>query len=297
MLVFISPMSGYTDYSYRQILKKFNPDLMYTEMVNSNLLSKKNENTLEKIMRMSDTENTGIQLFGSDIQNLYNNFIMLDKNGYKNLLLNMGCPQPKILKSKSGANMLERYDEVKYLLSSLKEKNVDVSIKIRESINTKKYFDLANKLNLPYLCIHPRTKEQLFNGFADHSITKKLSQMDRNFKLIANGDIFSLDDFRKISKYNIDGVMLARGIISNPYLIKEIKLNKRIVKTLDDDKNLILEHMAYLLEDKGEKKAVLEINKFLIEYFKFLDKEKLKKILIEKDYDKKTELIKNVKRI
>lgn len=295
MLVYISPMSGYTDYSYRQIMKKFNPDLMYAEMVNSNLLTNKNENTLSKIMRMSDSENTGIQLFGSDIEKLYYNFIDLNEKGYKNLLLNMGCPQPKILKNGSGANMLERYDEIFYLLNSLKEKNVDVSIKIRESVNTMKYFNLANKLNIPYLCIHPRTKEQVFSGYADHNITEKLSKLDRNFKLIANGDIFSLEDYRKISSYNIDGVMLARGIISNPYLIKEIKEDKKIIRSLDQDKKLILEHIDLLVEDKGEKKALIEINKFLIEYFKFLNKEEMKKILLEKDYERKINLIMSVK--
>ncbi|WP_269432426.1 tRNA dihydrouridine synthase [Oceanivirga miroungae] len=288
-------MSGYTDFSYRQIMKKFGPDLMYTEMVNSNLLSQKNSNTLEKIMRISNDENTGIQLFGSDIENLYNNFIYLNELGYHDLLLNMGCPQPKILKNGSGANMLERYDEIQYLLSSLKEKNISVSIKIRDSINTMKYFNLANKLNIPYLCLHPRTKEQGFNGFANHNITKKLSSLDRNFKLIANGDIFSLEDYRKISKYNIDGVMLARGIISNPYLIKEIKEDKKIIRSLEEDKNLIIEHINLLVEDKGEKKALLEINKFLIEYFKFLNKEDMKSILVEKDYNRKIKLIKEVK--
>ena len=68
-------MSGITDYSYRQILKKFHPDLMYTEMVNSTLFTRENEKTLKTIMRMSKDENTGIQLFGSDMDELFFKFL------------------------------------------------------------------------------------------------------------------------------------------------------------------------------------------------------------------------------
>ncbi len=294
MLVYISPMSGYTDFAYRQILKKFNPDLMYCEMINSNLLIQDNYNTLNSIMRISEDENTGLQLFGSNIEDLYNNFIKLNDLGYKNLLLNLGCPQPKILKNGAGSNMLHRIEEIDDLITSLNLKKIKISLKIRHSEYTNKYFDLANKQKIPYLCIHTRNKEQLFKGQADHKITKKLSLLDRDFKFIANGDIHSLEDYEKISKLNIDGVMLARGIIGNPYLIQEIKSGKKIKHNLEDTKNLVLEHLNYLKEDKGEQKASLEINKFLKEYFKNLDKTILKGIILDKVFNNKANKIKQI---
>nr|WP_269320283.1 tRNA-dihydrouridine synthase family protein [Oceanivirga salmonicida] len=288
-------MSGYTDFAYRQIMKKFNPDLMYCEMINSNLLIQENYNTLNSIMRISDDENTGVQLFGSDIQDLYNNFIKLNELGYKDLLLNLGCPQPKILKNGAGANMLHRIDEINHLLSSLKEKNIKISLKIRLSEYTAKYFEMANKYEIPYLCIHTRTKEQLFKGNANHEITEKLSNLDRNFKFIANGNIHSLEDYQKISKLNIDGVMLARGVVGNPHLIKEIKENRKIEVTLEQTKKLVIEHLNYLSEDKGEQKASIEINKFLKEYFKNIDRQTLKDIILDKNFETKIEKISHIK--
>ncbi|WP_331456595.1 tRNA-dihydrouridine synthase [Caviibacter abscessus] len=138
-------MSGYTDYSYRQILNKFNPDLMFCEMINVNL-----DINDSALIKMSDKEHTGVQLFGSDIQKLYFGFITLNDMGIKDLCLNMGCPQPKIYKRGAGANMLNRYDEINELLESLYKKNIRISLKIRLSENTLKYFELANKYSSPF---------------------------------------------------------------------------------------------------------------------------------------------------
>ncbi len=294
MLVYVAPMSGYTDFANRQIMKEFNPDLMYCEMINSNLLIQKNYNTLNNIMHISKDENTGLQLFGSNIKDLYDNFIKLNELGFNDLLLNLGCPQPKILKNGAGANMLHRIDEIDELVNSLKQKKIKISLKIRHSDYTYRYFDLANKYEIPYLCIHPRTKEQLFKGEADHKITKELSKLDRNFKFIANGDIHSLKDFKKISKLNIDGVMLARGIIGNPYLIQEIKEGKEIKRDLNNIKNIVINHLEYLKEDKGKLKASIEINKFLKEYFKNFNILNLKDIILDKEYDSKVNKIRTL---
>lgn len=285
MKIYTAPIAGYTDYAYRQILKTFNPDLMYCEMINSNLWNVKNSNT-EKLLRMSLDENTGVQVFGGDIELVYNTFVELHNRGYKHLLLNMGCPQPKILKNGAGANMLDRYAEVKYLLTSLRNDNIPISIKIRDSKYTNKYFELANELKLEYFCIHPRTKEEGFSGIAKWSIIEELSKIDREILLIGNGDIHSLNDYNKIKHLNIDGIMLARGLFKNPYLIKEIREGKLVSNK--NNKDLCLKHFDLLFEDKGEHKAVIEINKFLKAYFPDKD---LLAVLKEKNFEIKRDMI------
>lgn len=279
-------MSGYTDYAFRQILKKFKPDLMYFEMLNSNTFSIES-----RLLKKSLDEITGVQLFGSDLNKLFYQFETLHNAGYTNLLLNMGCPQPKILKSGCGANLLERFEEIKELISALNKKNIPISIKIRHSAYTDKYFDLANNLKLEFLCLHARTKEQLFKGKADWNLIEDLSKRERNFTFIANGDIHSLSDYNKIKHLNIDGIMLARGVVKRPQLIEEIRSNKLINIDL---KETILNHLKLLKEDKGERKAAIEINKFLIEYLKDMNIN-IKEIILEKDYNKKISLIKDTK--
>lgn len=285
-------MSGITDFAYRQILNKFKPDLMYTEMVNSSLFTTENENTIKTIMRMSPNENTGIQLFGSDMNELYNNFCKLNDLGYTNLLLNMGCSKPKILKHGSGAGLLDRIDDIYSLLEKLNKENVKVSLKIRLNENINKYFEIANAQNIPYLCVHTRTKnDDLKTTNSNFDELKRLSKIKRNFDLIANGGIYSLNDYEKIKNFNINGVMLAQGIIGNPWLIQEIREEKQCIKSLEIIKNTLIEHINLIKEDKGEKKATIEINKFIEPYFKSFNVD-TKKIIIEEDLNKKIKLIK-----
>lgn len=284
-------MSGITDFSYRQILKKFKPDLMYTEMVNSTLFLRENKKTLNTIMRMSNDENTGIQLFGSNMQELYENFCKLNDFGYKNLLLNMGCSKPKILKHGSGANLLYRIDDINALLQRLNTVGIKVSLKIRLNENIDELFKLANDNMIPYLCVHTRTKyDDLKTTSSNFNELERLSKLKRNFDFIANGGIYSLEDYKKIKSLSIDGIMLAQGIIGNPWLIREIKEQKIYNPSLDEVKKTLIEHLNFLKEDKGEKKAVLEINKFIEPYLKRFNIS-VDNIILEEDFEKKTQLI------
>lgn len=291
MKIYIAPMSGITDFAYRQILKSFKPDLMYTEMVNSTLFTRENKKTLKSIMRMSNDEITGIQLFGSDMNELYTNFCKLNEMGYHDLLLNMGCSKPKILKHGSGAQLLDRIDDIYLLLSKLNKVNIKISLKIRLNDMIDEYIDLANDLKIPYLCIHTRTKDDdLKTSKSNFEELKRLSKIERNFDLIANGGIYTLDDYLKIKSFNIDGIMLAQGIIGNPWLINEIRNEKKEIITLDIVKKTLINHINLIKEDKGIKKASIEINKFIEPYFKNF-KINSEKIILEENFSNKIKLI------
>ena len=122
MKIYISPMAGYTDYSYRKILKKFNTDLLFTEMVNARLLNENDEATEKELLKCDDKENEGVQVFGSDKNGIVKAFLKLENKGFKNLNLNMGCPQTKIIKTGAGSALLPQTDFVDNLLSELKRK-------------------------------------------------------------------------------------------------------------------------------------------------------------------------------
>ena len=304
MKIYISPMAGYTDYSYRKILKKFNTDLLFTEMVNARLLNENDEATEKELLKCDDKENEGVQVFGNDKNELIKAFLKLENKGFKNLNLNMGCPQTKIIKNGAGSALLPQTDFVDSLLSELKSKLSDktkLSIKIRigyrDFSSPELYIDLANKYNLDFICIHGRTREQLYNGKADWDIVSALSNRPRKIDFIGNGDLFEAKDIVSlIKKSNLDGIMLSRGIVGNPWLISQVKelLNTGKIITFPDFdtvKNTVLEHISCLEENKGKIVAALEINKFLQPYFKRFEtedlKNKLKKVIIEKDIDKK----------
>lgn len=311
MKIYIAPMAGITDYSFRKITEKFHPDFLFTEMVNAHLLENNDETTKTELLKVDDTNITGTQIFGSDKQELINGFLKLESLGFKKINLNMGCPQPKIIKTGAGSALLENHKFIENLfeeLTSKIKKTTQLSIKIRTGYkdfnNPELYLLLANKFHLDFICVHGRTQQQIYGGKANWEIVKKLSNLDRNINFFGNGDLFEAHDIvKKIKNCNLDGIMLSRGVIGNPWLIpqvREILQTGKISTTpsFEDIKNTLLEHLELIHENKGEIKASLEINKFIRPYFKDYQtdsqKEKYTKIITEKNLSSKIQKIKEL---
>ena len=194
------------------------------------------------------------------------------------------------------------------LICKLKKRlssKTEISIKIRTGYKNfsepEFYLNLANKYNLDFICVHGRTQEQIYGGTADWDIIRKLGSLPRNVDFIGNGDLFEPHDIiQKINNSNLDGIMLARGIIGNPWLIPQIKelMESGKIFTIpgfSEVKSTLLEHLELLSENKGAITASMEINKFIKPYFKSFQSEelheKLNKIIIEKNLKYKTDLI------
>ena len=308
MKIYIAPMAGITDYSFRKILEKFSPDFLFTEMVNSHLLATHDKTTETELLKYDSLKNTGTQVFGSDEEEIIYSFQKLEKMGFKKINLNMGCPQPKIIKNGAGSALLLNKVFIDNLICKLKKhlsSKTEISIKIRTGYKNfsepEFYLNLANKYQLDFICIHGRTQEQIYSGKADWDIIRKLGTLPRNVDFIGNGDLFEPHDIvQKISNSNLDGIMLARGIIGNPWLIPQIKELMEFGKIFtipkfSEVKSTLLEHLELLSENKGAITASMEINKFIKPYFKSFQSEelneKLNKIIIEKNLKHKIDLI------
>ena len=283
MKIYTAPMAGITDYSFRKILEKFEPDFLFTEMVNANLLNREDDTTINELLKCDNKEKTGTQIFGGDKNELVSGILKLKNFGFRKININMGCPQPKIVKNGAGSALLENYELVEQVLLETQNIDAEISIKIRVGYkdfdNPEIFLNLANKHNLDFICVHGRTQKQMYSGTANWEIVEKLSKMPRNINFFGNGDLFEPSEIkRKIASCNLDGIILSRGIIGNPWLISQtrefLKTGKiNTIQTFDETKSLVLEHLQNIVENKGEKKAVLEINKFLRPYFqKFWDK-------------------------
>ena len=299
MKIYTAPMAGITDYSFRKILKKFEPDFMFTEMVNANLLNREDGTTVNELLKCDEKEKTGTQIFGGDRNELVSGIFKLKDFGFRKININMGCPQPKITKNGAGSALLENFELVEKVLLETKDIEADISLKIRvgykEFQNPDIFLKLANKYNLDFICVHGRTQEQMYSGTANWEIVERLSKIPRNIEFFGNGDLF--DPFKieqKISFCNLDGIILSRGIIGNPWLILQtrefLKFGQiNTIQTFDETKSIVLEHLENIEENKGKIKAVLEINKFLRPYFKKFWEKNLNKnskiVTVEDFYD------------
>ena len=270
MKIYVAPMSGITDYSFRKIMEKFNPDLLFTEMVNANLLNRENEATINELLKCDDKEKTGTQIFGGDKNELFLGILKLEKIGFKKININMGCPQPKIIKNGAGSALLENYNLMDELFSELLPKlnsETKLSIKIRTGYknfnNPEIFLDLANKYNLDFICVHGRTQNQFYSGTANWEIVSNLSKLPRNTEFFGNGDLFEPKFIKEqVKKCNLDGIMLSRGVIGNPWLIAQAREflqtgEIKTVKTFDNTKKIVLEHLENIFENKGKLKQFL----------------------------------------
>lgn len=308
MKIYIAPLAGVTDYTFRGILGEYKPDLMFTEMVSINALEMANEKTLNQILRIRDGE--AVQVFGKDIEKMvYSAKYITEKLGVKHIDVNAGCPVNKIIKNGYGAALLEDPDHIKRILCEIRENiadDVDLSLKTRVGYKGLKQHKLVGKIaeesGCKHITIHGRTREQMYSGKADWDLIKEVKE-GTNIEVIGNGDIFTAEDaWEKVKHSGVDGIMLARGICGNPWLIQQIKEKFEFgeVKTevtLEDRLNMAIKHTLQAKLDNPNKQFLFELRKHLCWYLKGMRNGAALKLAINQinDYDELIRVLEKAK--
>ena len=267
--VILAPMAGYTSTGYRRFMKKFGVDVSYSEMVSDMGLIYGNEETISYLKSAKEEQPLGIQLFGSDPENMAKAAKIVEK--YTSLFdffdINAGCPVNKVTKSGAGSALLKNPTILADIVRAIKKVTYKpVTVKIRlgwdsKSINFMETIKLLEEAGVDAIAVHARTTKELYYGTPHYELLKDL-QSKMSVPLIVSGNIFTLDD--AINALEISGaqaVMVARGSIGNPTLLKQIseyyKTGKRVENaTLKEQKEYCLELARYLIEEKGEYTAM-----------------------------------------
>lgn len=279
MKIYIAPLAGVTDYTFRGILDDYKPDLMFTEMVSINALEMENEKTLNQILRIRDGE--AVQIFGKDVEKMvYSAKYITEKLGVKHIDVNAGCPVNKIIKNGYGAALLEDPDQIKRILCEIREaipEDVDLSLKTRVGYKGLKQHKLVGKIaeeaGCKHITIHGRTREQMYNGTANWDLIKEVKE-SVNIEVIGNGDIFTAEDaYERVKHSGVDGIMLARGICGNPWLIQQIREKFEtgdVITEVTPEMRLdmAIRHALQGKLDNPNKKFLFELRKHLCWYLK-----------------------------
>lgn len=278
----LAPLAGVTDAAFRIVCQKNGCDKAFTEMVSVNALAYDNKAS-QDILFISDLEkNTNVQIFGSDIDKIKK--VVEEKinpiENIKEISFNMGCPAPKIFNNGEGSALLKDPNKVYKITKALKDSTDKViNIKYRLGVDDESINYIENGLAMEdagadYVILHARTRKQMYSGKADWQAIKKL-KASLTIPVIANGDVFSVEDFINIMETTkADGVMIARGAMGNPFIFRYIK---EYLKTgtyqkvsFDDIINQIKDHYDLALSFKDERLVINQMRKHVGWYIKGL---------------------------
>ncbi len=275
----LAPMAGVTDAAFRSICFEFGAGLMYTEMVSAKGMCYENANT-HFLLELAPNENTtGVQIFGSD-EHFMSEAVKryLNESSFKFIDINMGCPVKKVTSNNEGSALLADTKKLYSVAKAVKEASTKpVSVKIRTGIDSSHISCVENAKALEdagvdMIAVHGRTKEMMYSGKADYETISRVVE-SVNIPVVANGDVFSYEDYVKIKREtSACAVMIGRGAMGNPFIFREITSVKRgtgIPPASDEEKlATTLKHLSLLVEYKGEKVACREFRKQLCWYTK-----------------------------
>jgi len=263
----LAPMAGITDSAFRQICKQFGADVVYSEMASINALAYNPEKTLEMLKFNSIERPYVVQLFGNNPEYFAQATKIIEKEIKPDGIdINFGCPVPKIAKQKAGAELMKDLSLAKKVIQAvINNTNLPVSIKTRiqaGQVDILQFLEYINDLDIKALMIHGRTLKQGFSGPINFEIIKKAKKYFSGI-ILANGGINDLISAQEIlSKTQVDGLGLARGILGNPWLFEFLKKQKERNISLIETKKIILQHVDLMIKLKP-KKAIIEMRKHL----------------------------------
>ena len=281
--IFLAPVAGYSDRSFRSICVDCGASFTYTEMVSAEALVRRSDKT-HVIMRRAQNERLyAVQIFGSNPETISRAVaIVLDATSCSCLDINCGCPVPKIVKTGAGSALIRNPDKLHNVVRAAvaaAHGKVPVTVKIRSGwdaheMTWKEAAAAALDVGVSAITIHPRTRAQGYEGTADWNVIASLVEfVAGRIPVFGSGDLFTPEDARDmLLQTGCDAVMFARGAMGNPFIFTETTalLKTGSYSSVNSAARIAagFKELELLASDVGEEHACKEMRKRFCAYTK-----------------------------
>ncbi len=271
----LAPMAGFTDRAMRLVCKKYGAEYSVTEMVSAKAVVYGDKKTFSLAKILEDEGAVAVQIFGSEPDTLAEaaRILSYPELGIRPTAIdiNMGCPVNKIFSNGEGSALMKSPALIERIVRAVyKATDLPVTVKLRagidrEHINAEECALAAEAAGASMICLHGRTRSEMYGGSADRKIIEKVKKC-LHIPLIANGDITDADSaLSMLRDTGADGIAIGRGAVGNPFIFSEIlaafKESSYTPPTLSERIETALFQLRAATLDKGERVAIPESRK------------------------------------
>ena len=273
-------MEDVSDPPFRALCKENGADVVYTEFISSEGLIRDAAKSKIKLDIYEKERPVGIQIFGANLDSMLKAVDIVEKTNPDIIDINFGCPVKKVVSKGAGAGILKDLDLMESLTKAIvKRTKLPVTVKTRLGWdeNTIKIVEVAERLQdvgCKAISIHGRTRAQMYKGEADWTYIEKVKNNPRmQIPVFANGDINTPERALQIKNLGLDGAMIGRASIGNPWFFNEVKhflKTKTHLKpaSISERVEMAKRHLEMAIDWKGERLGIYETRRHYSNYFK-----------------------------
>jgi len=277
----LAPMEDVSDPPFRSICKELGADVVYTEFISSEGLIRDAAKSIKKLDIYEKERPVGIQIFGANLESMLRTVEIVEQSGPDFIDINFGCPVKKVVSKGAGAGILKDIPLMEKITREMvKHTRLPVTVKTRLGWDDESIYilDVAERLQdagVQALAIHGRTRSQMYKGSANWEPIAEVKNNPRMFiPVFGNGDVDSPEKALLMrDKYGLDGAMVGRASIGNPWFFNQVKHffntgSHLEPPTLEERVVVARKHLERAIAWNGIQAGLLETRRHYSNYFK-----------------------------
>jgi nifR3 family TIM-barrel protein len=274
-------MEDVSDPPFRALCKEQGADVVYTEFISSEGLIREAAKSTMKLDIYEKERPVGIQIFGANLDSMLRSVEIVEASKPDIIDINFGCPVKKVVSKGAGAGILKDIDlMVKLTEAMVKHTHLPITVKTRlgwdhDSIRIVEVAERLQDVGCKAIAIHGRTRAQMYKGHANWGPIAEVKNNSRmHIPVFGNGDVDSPERAVEMrDQYGLDGAMIGRATIGNPWFFKQVKhyiaTGTHLPPiTLEERVDAARRHLQMAIDWKGEKLGVFETRRHYTNYFK-----------------------------